>query len=358
MQQAQQQQQQQPPLQPPLQGSVTRPTSTREREDAPAFTPQPHAGAAIVASPTAGPLNEAPTPPSAAALVMVAKWPGSGASKTRLASQLAASPTLSGAGDAGGTGVGAASGVPRAQRWAAAFVKASVSDLLVRFGAARDADGGSRGAVRFERVLLYAPPTDEARGWFAGLLDELGCADAWRLLPVLAASDAKSSDLGALLADATRRARAECGVQCVALCGADCPELPLSSVDASMRAALGGDGRVAAICPASDGGYTLLALPAAADPIAPCFDRVHWSASDTCLSQLAALSRAGLTCVVGETHADVDELDDLKALAGRLLLEERVEERGRGGRRARGRRLPSCPRTALLLREMRTAGLV
>ena len=53
-----------------------------------------------------------------AALVLVAKWPGSGAAKTRLASQLAA-------------------GVPNpadAQRWAGAFVRAAVLDLVARFG--------------------------------------------------------------------------------------------------------------------------------------------------------------------------------------------------------------------------------
>ena len=91
-----------------------------------------------------------------------------------------------------------------------------------------------------------------------------------------------------------------------------------------MRAALAhsADARgVCSICPASDGGYTLLALPDGADEVA-CFDGVKWSSDDTCLSQLAALSRAGLLCTIGRTHADVDEFDDLsqshKALAERL----------------------------------------
>ena len=195
------------------------------------------------------PPNEAPTPQSAAA--------GDGcqvawqrrADKTRLASQLAASPALSGAGDAGGTGVGAASGVPRAQRWAAAFVKASVSDLLVRFGAARGADGGgTRGAVRFERVLLYAPPTD-ARAWVvrqparqARVRGRVAAPPGARRLrrqvvrPRRAARRRHTTGARRVRRPVRRPLRRRL------------PGLPLSSVDASMRAALGGDGRVAAIC--------------------------------------------------------------------------------------------------------------
>ena len=45
---------------------------------------------------------------------------------------------------------------------------------------------------------------------------------------------------------------------------------------------------------------------------------MHWSAVGTCASQLAALSRAGLRCAVGPTFADVDEVDDLRALDRRL----------------------------------------
>ena len=175
------------------------------------------------------------------ALVMLAKWPGSGSAKTRLARQLAGASSSTSAKEA-------------ARRWAAGFMRASVSDLLARIGAA------APGRV-WRCVLLYAPPVDEARDYFSALLDEAGVANAWQLLPVLATSDAKSADLGDILADATRRARVACGTRRVALFGADCPELPLASIDAASVAAAR-DARVASICPASDGGYTLLALPA------------------------------------------------------------------------------------------------
>ena len=48
------------------------------------------------------------------------------------------------------------------------------------------------------------------------------------------------------------------------------------------------------------------------------------SAGDTCLSQLQALTRAGLTSAVLETHSDVDELwelPDLRELWARLAGE-------------------------------------
>ena len=81
------------------------------------------------------------------------------------------------------------------------FVRAATLDLLQRFAAATASQGGG-----FECFVTYAPPTEEARSWFASLLQEGRVEDRWRLQPVLSSSSA-------------------------------------------------------AVCPASDGGYTLLALP-------------------------------------------------------------------------------------------------
>ena len=231
------------------------------------------------------------------ALVLLAKWPGAGRSKTRLVGALRAAC-------AGGHAE------PIIQSAVSSFVRSATLDLVERF-AAPDAGDGARS---LRCVLLYAPPIDEARAWYEQLLSEAAAGNRWRLLPVLSSSDARSSDLGGILADATRRVRAACGCGRVAFMGSDCPELPLASVLAATRAA--SEARVAAICPASDGGYTLLVLPEEADEEA-CFAGVHWSAADTCLSQLTALTRAGLRCAVLDTHADVDELEDLQALARR-----------------------------------------
>ena len=260
------------------------------------------------------------------ALVLVAKSPRSGTSKTRLtrelaaalaalASNAAASPTTQAQLDA-------------AQQWTEALSRASVKDLISRLT-----------VDSYRRVLLYAPPDDAARAYFAELLREgvpSGEGEAsWMLMPVLAGSNPRSSDLSSVLSDALTRVRTTTGCMRVAFLGSDCPELPLASVDAATEAAK--EHGIASLCPASDGGYTFLALPAEADP-SRVFEAVHWSAKDTALSQLAALSRSGLRCHVGRTHSDVDELDDLRALAARLRGAERTE---------------LCPHTAALCAEIR-----
>ena len=245
-----------------------------------------------------------------AALLLIAKWPAPGRSKTRLAASLA----RGGMDDA------------VAAEAAAAFARASLSDLLVSFGHAVAT-----------KVLVYAPPDAPTRANFAALLGELGVAGLWALQPALASTPGASADLGALLADAAVTCREQNGVGRLAFIGMDCPELPR----AALETALGDSAEpsVAHVCPAADGGYTLLALPADAPPAA-AFDGVRWSASDTCLSQLAALSRAGLRCVVGPTYADVDDAADLRALRQRL-----------GDTPA-----DACRRTAAVLDELAAAG--
>ena len=138
--------------------------------------------------------------------------------------------------------------------------------------------------------------------------------DRWRLQPVLSSSSAASSSLGDILCDAGQRARAARGCARVSFLGVDCPDLPLEALLAAASASSAPG--VAAVCPASDGGYTLLALPEGADERL-CFSDVRWSAGDTC----QALTRAGLTSAVLETHSDVDELPDLRALWARLAGE-------------------------------------
>lgn len=247
-----------------------------------------------------GPRHSAP---ERTALVLVAKWPGNGRAKTRLTTQMAdaiAATCAEGPGEDHRRQMG---------QWTASFVRSCVSDLAVRFAVASE-------SLMCDCVLLYSPPTEAARAWFAELLEELQVASSWNLLPVFEGSDGRSSNLSTILTDATRRARALCGCRRVAFLGSDCPELPLTSVGAVIRAAA--EPKCAAICPAVDGGYTLLALPAEADA-ASAFAGVHWSAEDTCISQLTALTRAGMRCAVFDTHSDVDELHDVRGLALRLM---------------------------------------
>lgn len=265
------------------------------------------------------------------ALVMVAKHSGSGASKTRLTRQLAAAAATSGSPPTDEQ-------LSVAQAQSSAFTRAAIKDLVQRF---------SDRNLHCKRVLLYAPPHDDARAYFHDLLSEMravpaaGAAapSAWTLMPVMAKADPRASDLGSLLADATDRVRTATQCTRVAFMGSDCPELSLEAVQRAI--AISRETGVASLCPASDGGYTFLALPAEAEATR-AFAAVHWSASDTALSQLAALSRAGLRCDVGQTFMDVDELEDLHALAARLQASRRTAE--------------DCPFTSALCAELRQAG--
>lgn len=79
-------------------------------------------------------------------------------------------------------------------------------------------------------MLLYTPPTVEARIWFAQLLADLALSRQWQLEPVRADSDATSSDLSDVLGYAMEKVREECGPCTVAFLGSDAPELPLSAM--------------------------------------------------------------------------------------------------------------------------------
>jgi glycosyltransferase A (GT-A) superfamily protein (DUF2064 family) len=258
-----------------------------------------------------------PPHPLPAALIMIAKWPGSGKAKTRLAKRLAQR---------------CANVDPRAEQSgrlaATAFATAAISDLLVRFCRRRSQiDRPAPGAVG-RRFLLYAPADEESARGFAALFDEIGVADAWELLPVCQGTSARSADLGGILTDAATRCRREHGCGQLVFIGMDSPELTSGALHAALEATAAP--RSAHVCPAADGGYTLLALSADA-PAAAAFAGVHWSAADTCLSQLAVLSRAGLRCTVGETFADVDEIADLRQLDERISAAQATARRKQRG---------------------------
>ena len=236
-----------------------------------------------------------------AGLILVAKWPGEGGAKSRLAAGFARAAIT--ATDVGQHAADEAAAAGR--RAASSFALASVSDLLVRFGDAA-----------CQRVLLYAPATTAAAEGFAALLRRLGLSAAWALLPVRTAdSHVHSSDLGSILIDAAVRVRRAFGCGRVCYIGMDAPELPHAAFNAALDACAAPG--MAYVNPADDGGFTLLALSADA-PAEAAFADVRWSSADTCASQLAALSRAGIQCSVGPTFADVDEIDDLRALDRRL----------------------------------------
>ena len=144
-------------------------------------------------------------------------------------------------------------------------------------------------------------------------------------------------DLGArlhrALADAARDHRS------VAAVGSDHPTLPLARVEEAFAAAAHGR---AALGPADDGGYYLIALSAgAATP--GLFDGVAWSTGGVLEQTLARCRAAGLEVEILPPGRDVDEGADLARLTA-LLAESEPTRFGRPA--ADGL---DCPRTRALL---------
>jgi len=146
-----------------------------------------------------------------------------------------------------------------------------------------------------------------------GILQSLKLDD-WKLLPIME-TDLLSSDVGASMADALHRARLLVHEQdenaSVLFLGMDAPELPLDEIITALS-----HPSHAVLCPASDGGFAMLCIP----PEAPLrvFENVRWSQSLTAVSQLKALTDCNVPVRLGRLMHDMDEADDVKALAERL----------------------------------------
>jgi glycosyltransferase A (GT-A) superfamily protein (DUF2064 family) len=190
------------------------------------------------------------------------------------------------------------------------------------------------------------------------LLQELGLSSSsssssseqqkqWILRPMMAADNLLSSNLGSQLTQAlieTRRLyqphqssssteqhqQQHKQQQSVVFLGMDAPELPLDEIVAALTSTESMnddsnnhyDKNHAHLCPAADGGYGMLSVPANA-PAEAVFRNVVWSDPLTALSQIKALTDCtltGLNVRVGRIMHDVDEATDVKALCERLKL--------------------------------------
>ena len=135
-------------------------------------------------------------------------------------------------------------------------------------------------------------------------------------------------DLGARIDGAVSDAFAD-GARRVVVVGTDSPTLP----DALLIAAFDGlDTACATLVPAVDGGWVALGI---ATPLDGCLDGVRWSRPTTGADTVTALRAAGRDMVTLPPWYDIDDIGDLRRLAGEL--------RGAGSRRA--------PRTAAGLRD-------
>ena len=259
------------------------------------------------------------------AIAVFAKCPIAGASKTRL------TPLLGAEG-------------------AASLAQAMLSDVLVSLCTCSRLD-------QTLKVLVYAPGTKEGELQMVSILQSLNLnhqmvgddettlsekaynCDGWLIMPMMSSSsttksDLRSSSLGDKLQDALERTRQliSCSMnttstdiksnspiinESVLFLGMDSPELPLEEIVHGLQTSSGSTGK-AHMCPAHDGGYGLLSVPKNA-PSNKIFSGVRWSNSLTAVSQLKALTDSNCSVSMGRLMYDIDEPEDVKDLAMRLI---------------------------------------
>ena len=110
----------------------------------------------------------------------------------------------------------------------------------------------------------------------------------------------------------------------VAFVGMDSPELPLSEIFYALDLAVSrcehhqpNDAKCKAyINPSHDGGYGMLCLPHQAN--ASVFEGVRWSSPLTAVSQIKAITDSGIDIEMGSLMRDIDEAEDLIDFGKRL----------------------------------------
>lgn len=220
----------------------------------------------------------------------------------------------------------------------------------------------------FDRILLYAPPTDVGKMTMESLLDRFNIPrqqsdddyasdvmstksykssksdrkqgkswnpEAWTLLPMSnekinsegdpieqssAPVNLKSSYLSDILENALHRVRLRLrklkSEGPVIFVGMDSPDIPLDELAYALE-----DRKRARVCPSADGGYGLLSVPSHA-PAHRIFAGVRWSDPLTLASQLKALTDEDVRVTIGRVMYDVDEPNDVVQLVERLQEKE------------------------------------
>lgn len=228
------------------------------------------------------------------------------------------------------------------------------------------------------KVLMYAPGTEAAEELIISILQSLNLpyysphvnsidnAYAWHLLPMRSSSkilgpcevqksfdmnksDLTSSSLGDKLIDALERTRGLLANnkemyqhnQSVLFLGMDSPEIPIEEIVYGLQISFGqfptedsnesGESKLlerkgrAHLCPANDGGYGLLSVPIYAP--SSIFSGVRWSNHLTAMSQLKALTDAGVDVSIGKLMFDVDDPHDVHQLAARLSKKKQTSDK-------------------------------
>lgn len=245
---------------------------------------------------------------------------------------------------------------------------------------------------QIHKILLYAPGNDVGLDIMRGILKELNLSESmpsnerltnkcgWKLMP-MQEGDLSATDLGGKLEDALLRGRQyAAGNGGVVFLGMDAPVLSLDDIVTGLcNASTSTEDKsrdqesscssphifkaVAAsamLCPADDGGYGMLCVPPDADP-SRTFRDLYWSHPLTAISQVKALTDQNIKVNIGKVMNDIDEPSDVKALCKRLA--EGDEDEGKNlnshsGGHFNGQitcRHPSCHHTR---KALKTAGFL
>jgi glycosyltransferase A (GT-A) superfamily protein (DUF2064 family) len=185
-----------------------------------------------------------------------------------------------------------------------------------------------------DKILLYAPPTDQGASIMATILHELGISREWTLRPMKTdVNNLMNSHLGSQLTQALIETRSRhVDAASVVFLGMDAPDLPLDEIVAALSTSsidndncnTNNNNNYAHLCPAADGGYGMLSVPGHA-PADAVFRGVRWSDPLTAVSQIKALTDIdGVNVRMGRWMHDIDEADDVLALCERLRKSDQV----------------------------------
>lgn len=116
----------------------------------------------------------------------------------------------------------------------------------------------------------------------------------------------------------------------VVFLGMDSPEMPLDEIagvfahyNCDVNHETASSLSTAILCPSEDGGYGMLSIPPSVSLSEPVFANVRWSQSLTAISQLKALTDANVPVKIGRLMYDIDEPEDVQALARRLQIKDK-----------------------------------
>ena len=267
------------------------------------------------------------------ALILVAKFPTPGSSKTRL------TPTL--------TPVDAAS-----------LASAMLKDTILTMAKVKAQDKAQDTALdstcpsaslysNITKVIVYAPSDERTYRQMHQLLCRALKLDDrdlprpnlkslnWHLIPMpmpmhssTVSLELKKPDLGAKLTTALSTVRSTPSphppAKSIVFIGMDSPELEHTDIERALRRTHVTTKGVAHahISPAADGGYALLAIPPSA-PTPAVFKDVEWSCATTFQSQYSALTRIGLVVEIGRVICDIDEIADVVTLGLKLMKDQK-----------------------------------